>query len=160
MGFTHINEKGEANMVDVTGKEETLRTARASGTIRVSNEVLQAVAGRETVLAKGDILGTARIAGIMAAKKTSDLIPLCHTLLLTKVAVDFEVLEEASKIRCTAEVRLTGKTGAEMEALTAVSVALLTIYDMCKAVDKSMVISDIRLEEKDGGKSGHYRYDG
>lgn len=160
MGFTHINEKGEANMVDVTGKEETLRTARASGTIRVSNEVLQAVAGRETVLAKGDILGTARIAGIMAAKKTSDLIPLCHTLLLTKVAVDFEVQEDASLIRCTSEVRLTGRTGAEMEALTAVSVALLTIYDMCKAVDKSMVISDIRLEEKDGGKSGHYRYDG
>ena len=155
-GFTHINEKGEANMVDVTGKDETLRMARASGTIRVSDEVLRAVAGKETVLTKGDILGTARIAGIMAAKKTSDLIPLCHTLLLTRVAVDFEVLEEASRIRCTAEVRLTGKTGAEMEALTAVSVALLTIYDMCKAVDKSMVISDIRLEEKDGGKSGHY----
>ena len=154
--FTHINEKGEANMVDVTAKEETVRYAKASGRIRVNREILDAVSGKPGKLAKGDILGTARIAGIMAAKKTPELIPLCHTLLLTKVEVNFEVLEEDSVIRCTSEVRLTGKTGAEMEALTAVSVALLTIYDMCKAVDKSMVIDRIQLEEKDGGRSGHF----
>ena len=154
--FTHINEKGEANMVDVTAKEETVRYAKASGRIRVNREILDAVSGKPGKLAKGDILGTARIAGIMAAKKTPELIPLCHTLLLTKVEVNFEVMEEDSVIRCTSEVRLTGKTGAEMEALTAVSVALLTIYDMCKAVDKSMVIDRIQLEEKDGGRSGHF----
>jgi len=154
--FTHINEKGEANMVDVTAKEETIRYAKASGRIRVNREILDAVSGKPGKLAKGDILGAARIAGIMAAKKTPELIPLCHTLLLTKVEVNFEVLEEDSVIRCTSEVRLTGKTGAEMEALTAVSVALLTIYDMCKAVDKSMVIDRIQLEEKDGGRSGHF----
>ena len=154
--FTHINEKGEANMVDVTAKKETVRYAKASGRIRVNREILDAVSGKPGKLAKGDILGTARIAGIMAAKKTPELIPLCHTLLLTKVEVNFEVLEEDSVIRCTSEVRLTGKTGAEMEALTAVSVALLTIYDMCKAVDKSMVIDRIQLEEKDGGRSGHF----
>jgi len=154
--FTHINEKGEANMVDVTAKEETVRYAKASGRIRVNREILDAVSGKPGKLAKGDILGAARIAGIMAAKKTPELIPLCHTLLLTKVEVNFEVLEEDSVIRCTSEVRLTGKTGAEMEALTAVSVALLTIYDMCKAVDKSMVIDRIQLEEKDGGRSGHF----
>ena len=154
--FTHINEKGEANMVDVTAKEETVRYAKASGRIRVNREILNAVSGKPGKLAKGDILGAARIAGIMAAKKTPELIPLCHTLLLTKVEVNFEVLEEDSLIRCTSEVRLTGKTGAEMEALTAVSVALLTIYDMCKAVDKSMVIDRIQLEEKDGGRSGHF----
>ncbi|MBR0145914.1 MAG: cyclic pyranopterin monophosphate synthase MoaC [Eubacterium sp.] len=154
--FTHINEKGEANMVDVTAKEETIRYAKASGRIRVNREILDTVSGKPGKLAKGDILGVARIAGIMAAKKTPELIPLCHTLLLTKVEVNFEVLEEDSVIRCTSEVRLTGKTGAEMEALTAVSVALLTIYDMCKAVDKSMVIDRIQLEEKDGGRSGHF----
>ena len=154
--FTHINQKGEANMVDVTAKEETLRYARASGVIHVGEEVLRALAGEQGELKKGDILGTARIAGIMAAKKTAELIPLCHTLLLTKVEVDFEVVKEESLIRCTSGVRLTGRTGAEMEALTAVSVALLTIYDMCKAVDKSMVMDAIRLEEKDGGRTGHF----
>ena len=155
--FTHINEKGEANMVDVTAKEETIRFAKASGMIHVNREVMDAISGLPGRLAKGDILGTARIAGIMAAKKTSDLIPLCHTLLLTKVEVNFEVMEKEEMIRCTSEVRLTGRTGAEMEALTAVSVALLTIYDMCKAVDRTMVIDEIQLMEKDGGKTGHFQ---
>ena len=153
--FTHINDKGQVNMVDVTAKEETIRYAKASGRIRVNRQVLDAV--KDGSAAKGDVLGTARIAGIMAAKRTPELIPLCHTLLLTKVSVDFEVLEETEEICCTSEVRLRGKTGAEMEALTAVSVALLTVYDMCKAVDKAMVISQVRLEEKDGGKSGHFQ---
>ena len=153
--LSHINDKGEATMVDVTAKDETLRYARATGRIHVGAAVLQAV--KEGSVAKGDVFGTARIAGIMAAKKTPDPIPLCHGLLLTKIAVDFTVCPETSDILCTGEVRLTGKTGAEMEALTAVSVALLTIYDMCKAIDKEMVISDIRLEEKDGGKTGHYQ---
>ena len=151
--FTHINEKGEANMVDVTDKSDTVRFAKASGVISVSKEVLD----NECASKKGDVLGTARIAGIMAAKKTSELKPLCHTMKLTKVSDDFEILEETSQIRCICEVRLKGKTGAEMEALTGVSVALLTIYDMCKAVDRGMVISDIRLLEKDGGKTGHYK---
>ena len=154
MELSHINEKGEAVMVDVTAKDETLRFAKASGVIRVSEEVIRAVS--EGSIAKGDVLGTARIAGIMAAKKTSELIPLCHPLMLTKVGVDFEVREAEGEIACFTEVRLTGKTGAEMEALTAASVALLTIYDMCKAIDKGMVIGEVRLDEKDGGKSGHY----
>ena len=114
--FTHINDKGQANMVDVTAKEETIRYAKASGRIRVNRQVLDAV--KDGSAAKGDVLGTARIAGIMAAKRTPELIPLCHTLLLTKVSVDFEVLEETEEICCTSEVRLRGKTGAEMEALT------------------------------------------
>ena len=154
MELSHINEKGEAVMVDVTAKDETLRFAKASGVIRVSEEVIRAVS--EGSIAKGDVLGTARIAGIMAAKKTSELIPLCHPLMLTKVGVDFEVREIEGEIACFTEVLLTGKTGAEMEALTAASVALLTIYDMCKAIDKGMVIGEVRLDEKDGGKSGHY----
>jgi cyclic pyranopterin phosphate synthase len=152
--LSHINEKGEATMVDVSAKEETLRYARATGRIRVGDAVLKAVS--EGSVSKGDVLGTARIAGIMAAKKTPELIPLCHPLLLTKISVDFEVLPERKEILCTCEVRLTGKTGVEMEALTGVSVALLTIYDMCKAIDKSMAISGIGLEEKSGGKSGTY----
>ena len=152
--LSHINEKGEATMVDVTAKDETLRYARATGRIRVGEEVLRAV--EDGSVAKGDVLGTARIAGIMAAKKTPDLIPLCHPLLLTKVSVEFQVCPDTKDICCTCEVRLSGKTGVEMEALTGVSVALLTIYDMCKAIDKTMEISDIRLEEKSGGKSGTY----
>ena len=153
-GFTHLDENGKANMVDVTGKDETLRYAKAEGRIRVNDEVFRAIT--EGFAAKGDVLGAARIAGIMAAKKTPELIPLCHTLLLTKVSVDFRFDENAREVICTSEVRLTGKTGAEMEALAAVSVALLTIYDMCKAMDKGMLIRDIRLIEKDGGKSGHF----
>ena len=155
--LSHINEKGEARMVDVTAKEETLRYARATGRIRVGEEVLRVV--EEGSAAKGDVLGTARIAGIMAAKKTPELIPLCHPLLLTKVSVDFQVRPDSKEILCTCEVRISGKTGVEMEALTGVSVALLTIYDMCKAVDKTMEISDIRLEEKSGGKSGTFTRD-
>ncbi len=152
--LTHINEKGQAVMVDVSEKAETKRYARATGRIRVSEAVIREVT--EGTAPKGDVLATARIAGIMAAKKTPELIPLCHPLLLTKVSVDFEICPEEHEIRCTGEVSLTGKTGVEMEALTAVSVALLTVYDMCKAMDKTMEITDIRLEEKSGGKSGTF----
>ena len=151
-GLTHTDENGNAVMVDVTEKDVTTRTARASGIIRMNTEAIKAVT--DSTVAKGDVLAAARIAGIMAAKKTPDLIPLCHPLLLTKVSVDFEIRPEESLIRCECLVKLDGKTGAEMEALTGVSTALLTIYDMCKAIDKTMVISDIRLEEKTGGKSG------
>jgi len=153
-GFTHLDENGKANMVDVGGKDETKRFAKASGSITVNEEVFLAIT--EGRAAKGDVLAAARIAGIMAAKKTPELIPLCHTLLLSKVSVDFSPNPEKKEVVCTCEVRLNGRTGAEMEALTGVSVALLTIYDMCKAMDKTMVISGIRLMEKDGGKSGHY----
>lgn len=153
-GFTHLDENGKANMVDVSGKEETVRFAVAAGKIRVNEEVFFAIT--EGSAAKGDVLGTARIAGIMAAKKTPDFIPLCHTLLLSKVSVDFSFDSKQREVHCICEVRLKGRTGAEMEALTGVSVALLTVYDMCKAMDKGMVISGIRLLEKDGGKSGHY----
>jgi len=152
--LTHIDKSGNAVMVDVTDKEVTYRSATASGRIHMNPEAIQAVYdGR---MPKGDVLSTARIAGIMAAKRTSDLIPLCHPLQLTKVEVDFEVSVSDSSILCRCSVKLAGRTGAEMEALTGVSTALLTVYDMCKAVDKTMVISDIRLEEKEGGRSGHY----
>ena len=157
MNLTHIDEKGKAVMVDITGKDVTKRTARASGLIHMNSEAMHAVS--EGSIAKGDVLAAARIAGIMAAKRTSDIIPLCHPLQLTKVQIEFEQDVRDNCIRCECSVKLEGKTGAEMEALTGVSAALLTIYDMCKAVDKSMVISDIRLLEKDGGKSGHYSAD-
>jgi cyclic pyranopterin phosphate synthase len=157
-GLTHIDDKGNAVMVDVTEKAITVRTAKASGIIRMKEEVITAVA--EGSVPKGDVLATARIAGIMAAKRTPDLIPLCHPLLLTQVKVEFEVLKDEGCIRCECSVRLEGKTGAEMEALTGVSAALLTVYDMCKAMDKTMEIDDIRLEEKTGGKSGHYNRNG
>lgn len=152
--FNHFDQDGNAVMVDVSEKAPTQRTAVAEGTIRVSPVVLQAIAGGTA--AKGDVLGVARVAGIMAAKRTSDLIPLCHPLALSHVSVDFELLpqEQAVKARCTA--RLTGKTGVEMEALTGVSVALLTIYDMCKAMDKGMELGEIHLVRKEGGKSGVY----
>ncbi|OUN25422.1 cyclic pyranopterin monophosphate synthase MoaC [Pseudoflavonifractor sp. An85] len=152
--FNHFDQDGNAVMVDVSEKAPTQRTAVAEGTIRVSPVVLQAIAGGTA--AKGDVLGVARVAGIMAAKRTSDLIPLCHPLALSYVSVDFELLpqEQAVKARCTA--RLTGKTGVEMEALTGVSVALLTIYDMCKAMDKGMELGEIHLVRKEGGKSGVY----
>ena len=152
--FTHIDENGNASMVDVSQKAETERFARACGTISVSREVMDAITGDK--VPKGNVLATARIAGIMAAKKTPELIPLCHTLLLSKVAVDFELRPDKNQIFCECSVKLTGKTGAEMEALTGVSVALLTVYDMCKAIDKTMEISGIHLEEKSGGKSGHF----
>lgn len=150
--LTHLDESGAAHMVDVSAKTDTVREAVAEGRIEMSAEALQAIVDGSAK--KGDVLATARIAGIMAAKKTSELIPLCHPLLLSKIAVDFSF--ELDAIRATARVRLTGQTGVEMEAMTAVSVALLTIYDMAKALDKAMTISDIRLLTKSGGKSGDW----
>lgn len=152
--FTHFDQKGNAVMVDVSGKDITQRTAVAEGVITVSPECFEKIA--QGGIGKGDVLGVARIAGIMGAKKTSELIPLCHILNLTKVAVDFETEPEACRIRAVCTVRCTGRTGVEMEALTGVTTALLTVYDMCKAVDRSMEISDIHLVHKEGGKSGVY----
>ncbi|MFM2236652.1 MAG: hypothetical protein RL209_686 [Pseudomonadota bacterium] len=151
--LTHLNADGGAHMVDVSAKADTAREAVAEGRISMSAEALAAI--RAGNMKKGDVLGTARIAGILAAKKTSDLIPLCHPLMLSKISVEFSY--ETSAIRVEARVRLNGPTGVEMEALTAVSVTLLTLYDMAKALDKSMIISDIRLLSKTGGKSGDYR---
>ncbi len=153
--LTHIAASGEAHMVDVGEKAETVRIAVAEGRIRMKPETLALI--REGNAKKGDVIGTARIAGIMAAKRTSDLIPLCHPLMLSKVTVDIDEEPELPGLRVTATVKLTGKTGVEMEALTAVSVTCLTIYDMAKAADKDMEIGGIRLVEKTGGKSGHYR---
>jgi cyclic pyranopterin phosphate synthase len=150
--LSHLDAAGNAAMVDISAKDATIREAVAEGQITMSAEALAAV--REGAIKKGDVLATARIAGIMAAKKTSDLIPLCHPLMLSKVAVDFEF--ETNGIRVTAFARLTGQTGVEMEAMTAASIALLTIYDMAKALDKGMVLSEIRLLSKSGGKSGDW----
>lgn len=156
--FTHIDEKGRACMVDVSEKPQSARGACASGSIKVSQKVLDAL--REDKAPKGDVFAAARIAGIMAAKRTSDLIPLCHPLSLSNVTIDFKTLSDKKKILCECSVKLVGNTGAEMEALTGTSVALLTIYDMCKALDKEMEIGEIRLEEKFGGKSGLYKRSG
>ncbi|MET1253736.1 cyclic pyranopterin monophosphate synthase MoaC [Aliikangiella maris] len=153
--FTHLNEKGEAQMVDVTEKAHTFRVATASGCIKMQPETLKMII--EGKHKKGDVLTTARIAGIQAAKKTSDLIPMCHPLMLTSVKVEITLDELQNQINIQATCKLSGQTGVEMEALTAVSVACLTIYDMCKAVDKSMVIAAIQLEEKSGGRSGEWR---
>ena len=153
--LTHLDERGHATMVDVGEKAVTTRTAVAAGEVRMAPATLAAI--RDGAVPKGDVLAAARIAGIQAAKRTPELIPLCHTLLLTKVAVDFTVDEAASRVAITATVRCNGQTGVEMEALTAVSVAALTIYDMAKALDKAMVIENIRLLEKAGGKSGDWR---
>jgi cyclic pyranopterin phosphate synthase len=150
--LTHLGADGAAHMVDVSAKADTAREAVAEGRITMSAEALDAVGSSN--IKKGDVLGSARIAGIMAAKKTSELIPLCHPLMLSKITIAFEF--EDRGIRAEARVRLNGPTGVEMEALTAVSVALLTLYDMAKALDKSMVISDIRLLSKTGGKSGDW----
>lgn len=154
--LTHLGASGEANMVDVGSKDETQRSAVAQGVVTMLPATLQMILAGDAK--KGDVLGTARIAGIMAAKRTHELIPLCHQLLLTKVSVEIEPDEALPGLRITALARVTGKTGVEMEALTAASVACLTIYDMAKAVDRAMTISDIRLVEKSGGKSGDYRY--
>lgn len=154
-GLTHISVSGEAHMVDVGGKAETVRIAVAEGRIRMKPETLALI--REGNAKKGDVIGTARIAGIMAAKRTSDLIPLCHPLMLSKITVDIDEEPDLPGLKVTATVKLTGQTGVEMEALTAVSVTCLTIYDMAKAADKGMEIGGIRLIEKTGGKSGHYR---
>lgn len=153
-GFTHFDEHGNVIMVDVTDKAVTERIAIASGKIKVNREVFDAI--KNGTAKKGDVLGTARIAGIMAAKKTSDLIPMCHPLMLTKVTIDFELDEVTTSIKCICTAKLSGKTGVEMEALTGVNIALLTIYDMCKAMDRGMEMSGIHLEEKQGGKSGHF----
>ncbi len=153
--LSHLNERGEARMVDVSGKAVTARTAIAEGFIEMAADTLALV--ESGTAKKGDVLATARIAGIMAAKRTHELIPLCHPLAITKATVDFSLRSEPPGIAVTAEVRVTGQTGVEMEALTAVSVACLTIYDMLKAADKGMVISAIRLVEKSGGRSGNYR---
>ena len=154
-GFNHFDEAGNAIMVDVTEKTPTFRTAVAEGKIFVTRPILDAITGRTA--AKGDVLGVARVAGIMAVKRTWELIPLCHPLTLSHAAVDFEILEEQCAVRAECTVRLTGRTGVEMEALTGVSVALLTVYDMCKAMDKGMEITGVRLLYKEGGKSGAYR---
>ena len=154
MEFTHFDPGGKAWMVDVSEKQDTRREAIAEGCIRMSRECFDRVAAGTA--AKGDILGTARIAGIMGAKKTPDLIPLCHILNLTKVSVDFEMLAEECAVRAVCTAGTVGKTGAEMEALTGVSCALLTVYDMCKAIDKAMEIGEIRLVKKSGGKSGDF----
>ncbi|EGL53643.1 MAG: cyclic pyranopterin monophosphate synthase MoaC [Pseudomonadota bacterium] len=153
--LTHFNQAGEAHMVDVGGKATTDRVAIAEGTIVMLPETFNLV--EQGGHKKGDVLGIARIAGIMAAKKTADLVPLCHPLALTKVSVDFVLDSETASIHCRATVGTSGQTGVEMEALTAVQVTLLTIYDMCKAVDKGMTMTNIRLLEKAGGKSGHWQ---
>jgi cyclic pyranopterin phosphate synthase len=151
--LTHLDSRGQARMVDVGGKPETARSATATGRIRMSADALAAV--QEGSGPKGDVLAAARIAGIMAAKKTGELIPLCHPLSLDAVNVEF--VFEADSVRATATASLTGRTGVEMEAMTATSIALLTIYDMAKALDKVMVIEEVRLLEKTGGKSGAWR---
>ncbi len=153
--FTHFDAGGRAIMVDVAGKSDTRRIAVARGSIRMLPETLARILGGEA--AKGDVLGIARIAAIQATKRTAELIPLCHPIALTRVGVEFEADAGTSSIACTVTAETVGKTGVEMEALTGVSVALLTIYDMCKAVDRGMRLGDIRLLEKQGGRSGHWR---
>jgi cyclic pyranopterin phosphate synthase len=153
-GLTHFDSAGQAHMVDVAAKQDTHRVARARGCIRMLPATLAII--QQGNAKKGDVLGIARVAAIMAAKRTSDLIPLCHPLALTKVGVEFDIDEGKATIHCIAQVETVGKTGVEMEALTAVQVGLLTIYDMCKAVDRGMVMSDIRVIEKHGGKSGDW----
>jgi cyclic pyranopterin phosphate synthase len=154
-GLTHFDGAGQAHMVDVGAKSETERLARAAGTIRMQPSTLALIRAGDAQ--KGDVLGIARIAAIQAAKRASELIPLSHPLPLTRVAAEFSIDEAASSVTCEVTAQTVGRTGVEMEALTAVSVALLTIYDMCKAVDRGMVMGDIRLLEKMGGKSGHWR---
>jgi cyclic pyranopterin phosphate synthase len=153
-GLTHFDEQGQAHMVDVSAKAETHRVARASGTIRMLPATLALIVGGHAK--KGDVLGVARIAAIQASKRTADLVPLCHPLPITRVAVSFDIDPAGACVHCTAQVETLGRTGVEMEALTAVQVGLLTVYDMCKAVDRGMVMGDIRVLEKHGGKSGDW----
>ena len=157
MEFSHCDEDGNAVMVDVSGKEITQRRALAEGKIRVSREVFEAIAGRK--VKKGDVLTVAQVAGIMGTKRTAELIPMCHLLNLTNSEVRFEMNPEELEIKAFCQVKTEGKTGVEMEALTGVSTALLTIYDMCKAIDKRMVIEEIHLCEKSGGKSGTFMFE-
>jgi cyclic pyranopterin monophosphate synthase len=152
--LTHFDAGGQAHMVDVSAKAETHRVARAAGEIRMQPATLALIQAGEAK--KGDVLGVARIAAIQGAKRTAELIPLCHPLPITRVAVEFELDAAASRVRCTAQVETLGRTGVEMEALTAVQVGLLTIYDMCKAADRGMVMGEIRVLEKHGGKSGDW----
>jgi cyclic pyranopterin phosphate synthase len=152
--LTHFDAEGQAHMVDVVAKEETHRVARAAGAIRMRPETLMLIESGSAK--KGDVLGVARVAAIQGAKRTSELVPLCHPIAITRVVVEFEVVRAASEVRCTAQVESFGRTGVEMEALTAVQVGLLTVYDMCKAVDRGMVIGDVRVIEKRGGKSGDW----
>jgi cyclic pyranopterin phosphate synthase len=152
--FTHFDDQGNAVMVDVGGKKATVRVANAAGSITMSPQAFKMV--KSGTMSKGDVLGIARVAGIMAAKKVDSLIPLCHPLLISKINIDFSYHEDDYTIEILSTVGMSGQTGVEMEALTAVSIAALTIYDMCKAVDKSMVIGNIRLLKKTGGKSGTY----
>jgi len=153
-GFTHFDEQGKARMVDVSGKEATERVATARGRVRLQPETLALI--EQGQVAKGDVLSVARLAGIMGAKRTPDLIPLCHPLALSAVSVDLTLDRAGSAIEISATCRLVGRTGVEMEALTAVAVAALTVYDMCKSVDRGMVLTDIRLVQKSGGKSGSW----
>ncbi len=155
MKLTHFDDEGKARMVDVSEKPLTKREAIAVGSVCMKPETIKLIKDRQ--ISKGDVLGVARVAGIMAAKKTSGLIPMCHPLNITSVNIDFDIDEEKNKVDIKAVVRIVGQTGVEMEALTSASVAALTIYDMCKAVDKEMVISDIMLMEKRGGKSGEFK---
>jgi cyclic pyranopterin phosphate synthase len=152
--LTHFDAQGQAHMVDVTAKEATHRVARASGVIRMQPATLALIVGGQAK--KGDVIGVARIAAIQAAKRTADLVPLCHPLPITRVAVDFECDEARAEVRCTAQVETLGRTGVEMEALTAVQIGLLTVYDMCKAADRGMVMGDIKVLHKSGGKSGDW----
>jgi cyclic pyranopterin monophosphate synthase len=152
--LTHFDREGQAHMVDVAAKAETHRVARATGHIRMLPATFELIASGQAK--KGDVIGIARIAAIQGAKRTSELIPLCHPLPITRVVVDFELDRQALEVRCTAQVETLGRTGVEMEALTAVQIGLLTIYDMCKAADRGMVMGGIRVLEKSGGKSGHW----
>ena len=153
--LSHFDAQGQAHMVDVAAKEITHRVARASGTIRMQAATFELIAsGRAR---KGDVIGVARIAAIQGAKRTAELVPLCHPLPITSVAVDFELDAARHEVRCTAQVETLGRTGVEMEALTAVQIGLLTVYDMCKAVDRGMVMTDIRVLDKRGGKSGEWK---
>lgn len=152
--LTHLNESGEAKMVDVSQKKETSRIAIASGCISLNKDAIDGI--KYNLNKKGDVLGVARIAGIQGAKQCSNIIPLCHPLMITKISVDIEIIETEGFVSVSSSVGVDGKTGVEMEAMTATSVALLTIYDMCKAVDKNMVISNIKVMEKHGGKNGSY----
>lgn len=155
MDFTHINDQGRGRMVDVTTKDDTERVARARATISMQPETLQRIISGG--IKKGDVLGVAQVAGIMGAKQTANLIPMCHPLLITSVDISFDLDESNNNIIINSEVKTTGKTGVEMEALSAVSIAALTVYDMCKSVDRWMKIESIELLEKQGGKSGHIR---
>jgi cyclic pyranopterin phosphate synthase len=152
--LTHFDAEGQAHMVDVSAKKETHRVARATGAIRMRPQTLMLIESGSA--SKGDVIGIARVAAIQGAKRTADLVPLCHPIAITRIAVEFEIVREANEVRCTAQVETLGRTGVEMEALTAVQIGLLTVYDMCKAVDRGMVIGNIRVLEKHGGKSGDW----